>query len=200
MGSIPDGRDAAAGGADDPGTIFDLGDQLAGMISRLDDEYTGRAGWEYRQRRDRLQTSLGRLLAPRGVPGGLVAKLVDEAFPPTLADVYETATRVGYLGGGRGGIASVARWSRDGWNRLQEVVLSFLGDIEFAAPETPTGGPLTGRGMYPTAAAFHAKEDEVVARLKADGTKPTPQLIMDGMYLNRSWYYELRRRYPRGDA
>jgi hypothetical protein len=145
MSSVPDGRD----GAGDPAAVFDAGDRLAAMLSRLDDEFTRQVASEYHRQRVRLLGALWGLL-PEGVPIGQAAAWVDGAFPRTLAEVYRQADRLGWLGPTGGAIGLVSRWSPDGWNRLQEALLPFVDGVEpSTATSSASAGPPAGEPRTP---------------------------------------------------
>jgi hypothetical protein len=126
------------------GSFFDKGDQLATLLENLGygiRPYTARDDRAYRELRGQLLNRIRILGAtmdvmygePSDASAGLMVRLVNEAFPATLADHYE-----------------VAGWRRHRWERLQGVALTLL-EVLGVDPFVPVAdGDVTSDQSVPT--------------------------------------------------
>jgi hypothetical protein len=108
-----------------------------------------------------------------GASPRLMADAVEEPFPPSLAEVYDNAAKVGV---GGVGIVFVALWRPNGWWRLQDTVLTMLDAVRFdldALRQSDERDPLAATDPSPTPPALaHLGPGHAVDATQGDIASP----------------------------
>lgn len=198
MVSLPDAPSRNHPPHDGPARALVLLRELRTLVDQVLDDptcYTSARDRDYQQRRQELASIAARL--PSFPTDPSLRYAVKSGVPQTLLGVC------GALGHPFAKQpAEVRAWVTRGLATIVAALGAAGADVGDGADDgVPPDRQLparVGRGMYPTGAAFHEKRDEVIARLRAEGTRPTRELIADGMFLRKSRYHELLRRYPKG--